>query len=140
KITEVYKELSILRQSSRLFEQKNSFATLRDLFRWATREAVGYDQLAKNGYMLLGERVRKPDEKLAVKKVIEKVMRVKISDESFYTELAKESLEMALAMELKSTTGVVWTKAMKRLYLLVAHALRNKEPVLLVGETGCGKT
>ena len=47
------------RQSTRLFEQKNSFATLRDLFRWAMRDAVGYEELAANGYMLLAERVRK---------------------------------------------------------------------------------
>ena len=31
-------------------------------------------------------------------------------------------------------------KAMRRVYALVANALRNNEPVLLVGETGCGKT
>ena len=35
---------------------------------------------------------------------------------------------------------VVWTKAMKRLYSLVHRALEHREPVLLVGETGCGKT
>ena len=60
------------RQSTRLFEQKNSFATLRDLFRWAMRDAVGYEELAANGYMLLAERVRKEDEKEVVKKTIEK--------------------------------------------------------------------
>jgi len=29
---------------------------------------------------------------------------------------------------------------MRRLFLLVSRALKNNEPVLLVGETGCGKT
>jgi midasin len=33
RIVAVYKKLAILRRSNRLFEQKNSFATLRDLFR-----------------------------------------------------------------------------------------------------------
>jgi transcriptional regulator with AAA-type ATPase domain len=36
--------------------------------------------------------------------------------------------------------SIVWTSAMQRLYVLVSHALRNNEPVLLVGETGCGET
>ncbi|KAG0373871.1 AAA ATPase midasin [Mortierella sp. AD032] len=36
--------------------------------------------------------------------------------------------------------NVVWTKAMKRLFTLVSRCLKNNEPVLLVGETGCGKT
>lgn len=73
KIVEVYRQLSVQRQSTRLFEQKNSFATLRDLFRWAMRDAVGYEELAANGYMLLAERVRKEDEKEVVKKTIEKL-------------------------------------------------------------------
>ncbi|KAI5796399.1 hypothetical protein DFH27DRAFT_115210 [Peziza echinospora] len=138
KIVAVYKELSVLRQTSRLFEQKNSFATLRDLFRWANREAVGYQRLAENGFMLLAERVRKPDEKQAVKKVIEKVMKVKIDESSLY---AWETIpEFPLYSARKSSSEIVWTKAMQRLFALVAEALRNDEPLLLVGDTGCGKT
>ena len=37
-------------------------------------------------------------------------------------------------------TNIVWTKTMKRLFVLAAKCFRKKEPVLLVGETGCGKT
>jgi len=40
----------------------------------------------------------------------------------------------------KLISGVVWTKSILRLFVLVANALKNNEPVLLVGETGCGKT
>ncbi|CAI7240863.1 BEM_collapsed_G0037490.mRNA.1.CDS.1 [Saccharomyces cerevisiae] len=69
KIVEVYRQLSIERSASRLFEQKNSFATLRDLFRWALRDAVGYEQLAASGYMLLAERCRTPQEKLQSKRL-----------------------------------------------------------------------
>jgi len=54
RIVEVYKELSQIRQENRIFEQ-HSFATLRDLFRWALRSAESVDQLAANGYMLLAE-------------------------------------------------------------------------------------
>ncbi|ODV93781.1 hypothetical protein PACTADRAFT_71717 [Pachysolen tannophilus NRRL Y-2460] len=133
KIVEVYRQLTIQRQSTRLFEQKNSFATLRDLFRWAEREAIGYDQLAANGYMLLAERVRREDEKALVKQVLEKVMKVKLNMAEYYRSLENEDL-------INSASDVIWTKAMRRLSVLVISALRNNEPILLVGETGCGKT
>lgn len=133
KIVEVYKELSMRRQSTRIFEQQNSFATLRDLFRWAMREAVGYEQLAANGYMLLAERVRNTEEKEVVKRAIEKVMRVKLDMDAYYNSLEDNSL---LDME----SPIVWTKAMRRLAVLVETSIKYQEPILLVGETGCGKT
>lgn len=133
KIVEVYRRLSVQRQSTRLFEQKNSFATLRDLFRWALRSAVGYDELAANGYMLLAERVRKDEEKLLVKKTIEDVMRVQIDMDAYYNKLEDPAL-------FRSDETVVWTKAMRRLAVLVEQAMKYNEPLLLVGETGCGKT
>ncbi|RDW65425.1 midasin [Coleophoma crateriformis] len=138
RIVTVYKELSRLRQSNRLFEQKDSFATLRDLFRWALRDADNREQLATNGYMLLAERVRNSEERLAVKNIIETVMKVKIDPGVLYD--AKLSPEIQQYNATSNHQGVVWTQAMRRLYILVAHALRNNEPVLLVGETGCGKT
>lgn len=133
KIVEVYKQLSLQRQSSRLFEQKNSFATLRDLFRWALREAVGYEELAANGYMLLAERVRNDEEKQVVKETIEKIMRVKLDMDAYYEKLENKQL---IASEL----SIVWTKAMRRLAVLVETSIKYNEPLLLVGETGCGKT
>ncbi|KAF2001573.1 midasin [Amniculicola lignicola CBS 123094] len=143
RIVKVYEELATLRQENRIFEQK-SFATLRDLFRWAQRKADTIHDLANNGYMLLAERVRKEDEREAVRKIIETVMSkngpgVKIDQDTLFN--ADTSPEMNLYDErTKSVNGVVWTRAMRRLFVLVAHAIRNNEPVLLVGETGCGKT
>ncbi|KAL1966096.1 hypothetical protein VTN77DRAFT_4844 [Rasamsonia byssochlamydoides] len=136
RIVSVYKKLSLLRQTTRLFEQKNSFATLRDLFRWALRRADDREQLAINGFMLLAERVRNPQEREAVKKVIEDVMRVRIDEDAIYSssELEKRMHNHSLP------TGIVWTKAMRRLFILISQAIENNEPVLLVGETGCGKT
>ena len=133
KIVEVYRQLSVNRSANRLFEQKNSFATLRDLFRWALRPAVGYEELAANGYMLLAERCRSSEEKEVVKRVLETVMKVKLDMDQYYTSLEDPAL-------LNLNTDVVWTKGMKRLAVLVNSCLKNNEPVLLVGETGCGKT
>ena len=142
RIVTVYRELSILRQENRLFEQK-SFATLRDLFRWALRKNDTIGQLAANGFMLLAERVRNPEERRTLKAIVESVMskngpRVTIDERALYARNSAEVLH-----HNRSANGegvVVWTKAMRRLYVLVSRAIENNEPVLLVGETGCGKT
>lgn len=137
-VVEVYKQLSVERQTSRVFEEKTSFVTLRDLFRWARRSVVGYQQLAENGYMLLAERVRNDEERKKVKSIIERVMRVRINTDSLY--ILENLPEFALLEAKLKNVDIVWTKAMKRAFCLVMHCLRNKEPVLLVGETGSGKT
>ncbi|WPH03778.1 Hypothetical protein R9X50_00666100 [Acrodontium crateriforme] len=141
RIVTIYRELSVLRQENRLFEQK-SFATLRDLFRWALRPNDTIEDLAANGFMLLAERVRKPDERAALKEIIEKAMsskgpKVTIDEDALYGVTSKEVQKYREHVENK---GVVWTSAMRRLYVLVSRAIANNEPVLLVGETGCGKT
>ncbi|KAM0285289.1 hypothetical protein ACHAQH_001478 [Verticillium albo-atrum] len=136
RIVTVYKELSRLRQTSRMFEQKDSFATLRDLFRWTQRSAEDREQIAINGFMLLAERVRVDDERIAVKEIIEKVFKVKIDPEQLYSS----GMFTGKGKSGENSQGVVWTGAMRRLYTLVDYALRNNEPVLLVGDTGCGKT
>ncbi|KAF2215224.1 hypothetical protein CERZMDRAFT_36165 [Cercospora zeae-maydis SCOH1-5] len=141
RIVNVYRELSVMRQESRLFEQK-SFATLRDLFRWAMRPNDTIEQLAANGFMLLCERVRKPEERVALKAIIEEAMsekgpKVRIDEDTLYAQDAPEILQHARS---GADHGLVWTKAMRRLYVLVSRAIANNEPVLLVGETGCGKT
>ncbi|KAI1781436.1 midasin [Hypoxylon cercidicola] len=137
RIVNVYKELSRLRQTSRLFENKDSFATLRDLFRWALRGAETREEIAANGFMLLAERVRNEEERMAVKKVIETVFKVNIDQHQLYDIHKSPYLR---AQPPTNGQDVVWTHAMRRLYVLVASALRHNEPVLLVGETGCGKT
>lgn len=137
RIVSVYKKLSVLRQRDRLFEQKGSFATLRDLFRWALRDADDREQLTVNGFLLLAERVRNFDERLAVKTTIEDIMRVTIDEERLYNT---NSPLMSSTSVPESIQDIVWTRSMRRLFILVTQALKRNEPVLLVGETGTGKT
>ncbi|KAF8073543.1 midasin nuclear AAA ATPase [Lyophyllum atratum] len=141
RIVSVFHELQKRRQSSRVFESKQGFATLRDLFRWAGRDAVGYQELAENGYMLLAERARREDDKVVVKEVIESIMNVKI-DEGVMYNIHRPDVDVAsfLGCPLPTSSDVIWTNAMQRLFTLVSRALRFNEPVLLVGETGAGKT
>ena len=141
RIVSVFRELQKRRQSGRVFESKQGFATLRDLFRWAGRDAMSYEELAANGYMLLAERARRDDDKVVVKEVIESVMKVRIDESSLYDlRSPKFSPCEFLGCPVPSSSQVVWTSAMQRLFVLTARALRFNEPVLLVGETGCGKT
>ncbi|KAH8085408.1 midasin [Cristinia sonorae] len=141
RIVTVFQELQRRRQSSRIFESKHGFATLRDLFRWAGRDAIDYQELAENGYMLLAERARKPDDKAVAKEVIESVMKVKIDESRLYQlhDVSRDSMAY-LGCPIPESSQLVWTSAMQRLFILVARALKFHEPVLLVGETGCGKT
>jgi len=140
KIVRVFQELTKRRQSTRVFESKHGFATLRDLFRWAGRDAVGYQQLAENGYMLLAERARRAEDKAVVKEVIEAEMNVRINEDSLYgLQFSEADFSAFLGQDLPATR-IIWTSSMRRLYSLVLRALQSNEPVLLVGETGCGKT
>ncbi|KAI8339483.1 P-loop containing nucleoside triphosphate hydrolase protein [Chlamydoabsidia padenii] len=146
RLVQVYKTLMERRQSTRIFEQRHGFITLRDLFRWAGRDPEGYQELAEHGYMLLAERCRRDEEKAVVKEVLESVMRVKLDENDIYDTSKLE--EFAIydkmlrdhATQTGQDTSLVWTKAMKRLFTLVARCLKFNEPVLLVGDTGCGKT
>jgi midasin len=73
-------ELQKIRQTTGLFAGKKSFLTPRDLFRWGHRvgasnhlgQPLSYQQLAEQGYMLLGERLRDEASKQVVKTTIEK--------------------------------------------------------------------
>ena len=141
RIVAVFRELQKRRQTGRVFESKQGFATLRDLFRWAGRDAVGYQELAENGYMLLAERARREQDRAVVKSVIESIMKVSINEATLYSfDRFEGDAKCFLGFDVPSSSNIVWTQAMQRLLVLVGRALRSKEPVLLVGETGSGKT
>ena len=146
KLILVMKDLQRRRQGTQVFAGKHGFITLRDLFRWAERDANGYEELAVNGYMLLAERLRMEEERETILTVLQQQLRVKLEPPTMYDCASAELQEVyqrllgMLDGELGQTYRVVWTKSMKRLFTLVYCCLRNREPVLLVGETGCGKT
>lgn len=90
KMVEVMKDLQLQRQSSKVFAGKHGFITPRDLFRWANRfKAFGksYEDLARDGYYLLAERLRNDDEKCVVQEVLEKHLRVRLVKEDLYPKV-----------------------------------------------------
>ncbi|KAJ3224894.1 AAA ATPase midasin [Clydaea vesicula] len=150
KIVLVFKTLRNARQRSRIFDGKHGYITLRDLFRWAERRAVGYQALAEDGYMILADKIRKDDDKIAVIEALESVFNVKLNVQKMYEDnfedvkrkiLDTYSIKSGKVPEIiKLLNEVVWTKSMKRLFTLVYKCIKHNEAVLLVGETGCGKT
>ncbi|XP_038059526.1 midasin-like [Patiria miniata] len=157
KMVAVMLDLQTRRKGSGVFSGKQGFITLRDLFRWAERyrrasqgQGTLYDwdqHIADDGYLLLAGRVRRPKEQSLIKEVLEKHIRCKIDPARLFSlspdtsPITRGILERVLGGETPEGFGhVVWTFGMRRLAVLVGQALKFQEPVLLVGETGCGKT
>eukprot|EP00563_Minutocellus_polymorphus_P011097 CAMPEP_0181061420 /NCGR_PEP_ID=MMETSP1070-20121207/22512_1 /TAXON_ID=265543 /ORGANISM="Minutocellus polymorphus, Strain NH13" /LENGTH=5087 /DNA_ID=CAMNT_0023141375 /DNA_START=277 /DNA_END=15540 /DNA_ORIENTATION=+ len=145
------KVMSALRQrrsQSCVFRGKDGLITPRDLLRWAERGGSSKSAIAMEGYMLLAERLRTDEEKDIVRSVIEEQLKVSIDCETLYydagskasqqlRQIANSSKGMHEGLSLQS---IAPTRSMLRLLTLVDRCVQQKEPVLLVGETGCGKT
>ena len=122
-----------------------------------------WDQhFAQEGYLVLASKIRRAEEKVHVQNVLEKVFKCKINPDSLFDlsintkeyiqsgENAKHPIVTIDAIELiqdslikqktPNQTEIIWTDSAVRLAVLIIHSLKFKEPVLMVGETGCGKT
>ncbi|XP_061563343.1 midasin [Cololabis saira] len=153
KLVRVMQDLQSLRKGSSVFAGKHGFITLRDLFRWADRYRLEeqaetsrdwLQHLADDGYMLLAGRVRKPEEEAVILSTLQRHFKRTVRPESLFS---KKQLTSQFSPHVDSIAGVpeefrhvVWTQGMTRLAVLVGRALRFGESVLLVGDTGCGKT
>ncbi|RXM29707.1 Midasin [Acipenser ruthenus] len=153
KLVRVMLELQSHRRGSTVFAGKHGFITLRDLFRCAERYRLAeenqgdYDwlqHLANDGFMLLAGRVRKPEEAAIIQGVLEKHFKKKLNPGALFSQdnVSKQfcNLMPHTADLPEEFRHIVWTHGMRRLAVLVGRALAFGEPVLLVGDTGCGKT
>ena len=132
KMIAVMRELQRRRQMSNAFAGKHGYITARDLFRWAERPADGYAQLTENGYYILAERLRNHTEKQTVLEVLSKTMKVPLDVSTLY-----KSPSSPIGV---SVCSLEWIPSTVRMFQLVHKALAMKEAVLLVGDTGTGKT
>ncbi|KAI5634933.1 AAA domain (dynein-related subfamily) domain-containing protein [Phthorimaea operculella] len=159
KMIAVMAELQVRRRGSAAVQGKDGFITLRDLFRWgerykrASKEMLTEDKfydwdqhIADEGYLILAGKVRQTDERSIIEEVIEKHIKRKVNPDNLFSlhqltsPVTKSILETILNNQLMEFSHVVWTYNMRRLAVLIAKAFIFDEPVLLVGETGCGKT
>lgn len=124
KLVGVMRELQRRRASSNVFAGRHGFITPRDLFRWAGRGAVGYQQLAEDGFAVLGERLRTDVERVTVQQVVEKLLGVKLDMTALYaaaTQSTLEQLQESLATasdhegNMAGLQGIVWTPSLKRM-------------------------
>ena len=137
------KALRQRRNSSNVFLGQDSFMTPRDLLRWAQRQkgATSKIDLAYEGYMLLAERLRDEEEKKHVRQELELHFKISLDPETLYFGPSSDAqVEIAKLSSDTSTRSIAPTKSLLRLLTLVLKCMERREPVLLVGETGCGKT
>lgn len=145
KIINVMNELQLIRRESGCFNGKNGFMTLRDLFRWGERYAtfkktapqfMDWDlHIAKEGLILLEGRVRTISEAETVKNVIEKVFNKKLDRDEIYSLAGFNTANIPEFFK-----HIYFSREFKKLFVQLSRALKYKEPVLLCGQTGCGKT
>lgn len=147
-MVKVMEQLQIYRsQGSNLFSGKDSTITVRDLLKWASRlthqcSTTSVMDLAIEGFMVLGERARNEQDKAFIKETIEKVTKVTINERSYYSEYFEKNLKQLFrdVPQKLNLPRLIPTQQLQRLAVLTHKCLLNQEPVLLVGETGCGKT
>ena len=98
--------------------------------------------IAMEGFFVLGERSRNAADKQYIRETIQKVFNVKLDVEGLYESYFEDNLKNVFdrVPEELNLPKIIASKQLKRLAVLVEKCLRNREPVLLVGETGCGKT
>ena len=103
--------------------------------------------MAEEGFLVLAARIRDASESGVVREVIEKVFKKTVDPGSIFS-IENPSLALRAEMDLIKASSssaaagarLVWTRQAVRMAALVLHSFRFREPVLLVGETGCGKT
>jgi MoxR-like ATPase len=162
-------ELQIHRQKSTLFQGKYGSITTRDLIKWGRRKPGTAQEVAEEGFMLIAEKLRAADEKQLVADILNKVCKAQLDIAELYAEPVappapaagskKGSREIATAAKsdrfalaevqaqvrsgsvtVDGMQNIAVTATMRRMWELVNRALRQNEPVLLIGDTGCGKT
>lgn len=73
-----------------------------------------------------------------MKKILKELLKREVDSENLFS---RTSPYMPEVLKKRENVGdIVLTYAIRRLIILTAQAWRFGEPVLLVGETGCGKT
>ncbi len=157
-LVKTMQDLQLRRQKSSLFQGKHGSVTTRDLIKWGKRQPSTPYSVAMEGYMILAERLRSEEEKSVVENILNTNCKVKLdfsladdndttmtdSDELAYKSTAElQLLQQKLRdnnITVDGVAGIAITDPMKRMWRLVNRCVDHNEPVLLIGETGCGKT
>jgi midasin len=89
---------------------------------------------ADQGYFVLGTRCRNKQDMQIVVEVLEKQLGRRIDIDRLF------STESPYMPQIRIPNEIVMTTQMRRMLILCSEAWKCNEPVILVGDTGCGKT
>ncbi|CAJ0946589.1 unnamed protein product, partial [Mesorhabditis belari] len=140
KMIEVLSELRLRRSLSGVFSARDGLMTLRDVFRWAKRLAMDEKEenwlksLANHGYFLLAGRCRNAKDVQTVISTLEKVFKQKIDADVLFS-----TNSIYFPKDL-NTENIILTRGMRQMLVMTYQAWLCDEAVLIVGETGGGKT
>ncbi|KMV65714.1 AAA ATPase [Encephalitozoon cuniculi EcunIII-L] len=133
----------------------NALITLRDLFKWSGRIPTCMDEVCFLGMSMIYERQREPEDRVRVGQVfsesfgeasVERYKKViagkeeKCEGERMAGKCDVTLREAFLVIEKLYAGNFVLTDTFRRLINLMILAWESKEPILIVGETGIGKT
>lgn len=90
--------------------------------------------LADQGYFVLAARCRNKQDENAIVGVLERQLDRKIDINKLFCP------HSSYLPQIEIPDNIVTTAQFRRMLILCAQAWKCNEPVLLVGETGCGKT
>lgn len=142
KLVDIMKSLRVMRSRQNIFSGKESMITIRDLLKWGSRDIIEMEHMAVNGYCLLAERLRFDSEKEAVKTIIvEKTTKelAAFQPDQVYKRYFAECV-LKHQVPQAALDSVFWSLSFTRMFALVMMGLDQGEPILLIGETGSGKT
>lgn len=129
----------------------NSFISLRDMFKWARRQPTGYYDLFEIGLDIIIERQRSQEDKNTVISVFKIVFQDRFNYEKkdfialysnanqFLPSMTINNIDIGKYLQT-NFSSFIFTKSYIRLINLIYKAWLHQEPVLLIGETGIGKT
>ena len=120
------------REGGTLLDGDAALCSARDVLKWAKRLGGSADKARALlvGDDLLAQRLRCPTDVRAVRACISQALEANLDDERTWASVRDVCMQQNVAP----------TAAMARLVQLMGAALDPEEPVLLVGETGGGKT
>lgn len=115
------------------------------MFRWGNRFSNYKDHtdwkkiIADQGYLLLAGRCRRLDDRLKIQQVIAQATKRTIDVDSLFS-LQSPYFPKNIQLDDGFNKHIILTLSMRQMIIQCAQAFEANEPVLFVGETGCGKT
>eukprot|EP00371_Babesia_bovis_P002713 XP_001611360.1 ATPase associated with various cellular activities (AAA) family protein [Babesia bovis T2Bo] len=150
RIVSTFQALLTCPLNSMAFERHSVMITLRDLIRWGNRVRDNDECLAYYGWCVIADKLRDPLDKDIIRDILERCCL--LSNPNKPKKLVVDYTSDAFVNKFMASRGITIYELFKRerylwfegttdrLLALLIAAIEKREPVLLVGDTGIGKT